>query len=191
MTDQLSLLGMELSPRRLEAQFLCIMPDALTGQGIYRLGGRLRSGNALTGRLIGLERLHVSLQSVMLSTPLQTLVQACGRVRFPAFDLCLNKIGSFTNSRQAKPFVLWVDEGRDELLALRMALHRELSRDVRPKPQLDNLATPHLTLLYDRRMVPEYPILPIRWRVRDFVLVRSFVGQGRYEILGRWPLEAE
>jgi len=31
-------------------------------------------------------------------------------------------------------------------------------------------------------------IRPIRWLVRDFLLVRSHVGQGRHDHLGRWPL---
>jgi len=49
-------------------------------------------------------------------------------------------------------------------------------------------STPHLTLLYDARRVDEQPIDPIRWTVREFVLVHSLLGQTRYIPLGKWPL---
>ena len=47
---------------------------------------------------------------------------------------------------------------------------------------------PHMTLLYDTRMVAERPIEPMRLTVRDFALVHSLVGQSRYIELARWPL---
>jgi 2'-5' RNA ligase len=50
--------------------------------------------------------------------------------------------------------------------------------------------TPHLTLLYGDRMVTERSIEPIRWTVRDFVLVQSLRGRGqaKHNLLARWPL---
>jgi len=45
--------------------------------------------------------------------------------------------------------------------------------------------TPHVTLLYDARDVEEYPIEPIGWTVKEFVLIRSSNG---HEHLVRWPL---
>ena len=45
--------------------------------------------------------------------------------------------------------------------------------------------TPHVTLLYDTRDVEEYPIEPIGWTVKEFVLIRSLNG---HEHLVRWPL---
>jgi 2'-5' RNA ligase len=45
--------------------------------------------------------------------------------------------------------------------------------------------TPHVTLLYDARDVDEYPIEPIGWTVKEFVLIRSLNG---HEHLVRWPL---
>ena len=47
---------------------------------------------------------------------------------------------------------------------------------------------PHLTLLYDDRCVAEQAIDIVSWTVREFVLVHSLHGQGRYVMLGRWPL---
>jgi 2'-5' RNA ligase len=49
--------------------------------------------------------------------------------------------------------------------------------------------TPHLTLAYGRPVVPLTPLTePISWTVEDFVLVRSFQGQSRYERLERYRL---
>jgi 2'-5' RNA ligase len=47
---------------------------------------------------------------------------------------------------------------------------------------------PHMTLLYDRRMVAEQAVDPVRLAVSDFTLVHSLVGQSRYIELARWPL---
>lgn len=50
--------------------------------------------------------------------------------------------------------------------------------------------TPHLTLLYDRKSVEAEAVTPVEWRVREFFLVRSKIGDVSrpYDILGRWPL---
>jgi 2'-5' RNA ligase len=48
--------------------------------------------------------------------------------------------------------------------------------------------TPHVTLLYDDRMVPEQAVEPISWRVREFVLTHSLLGKTQHVELGRWPL---
>jgi RNA 2',3'-cyclic 3'-phosphodiesterase len=50
------------------------------------------------------------------------------------------------------------------------------------KPQYE----PHVTLLYDDRCVAEQAVDTVRWTVREFVLVHSLHGQGRYVFLGRW-----
>jgi 2'-5' RNA ligase len=48
--------------------------------------------------------------------------------------------------------------------------------------------TPHVTLLYDGRRVEEQFIEPIRWTVRDFVLVHSLRGRTMHIPLERWHL---
>ncbi len=49
--------------------------------------------------------------------------------------------------------------------------------------------TPHMTLLYDRRLVDEHQIEALGWTVTDFVLVHSLVGRGKHIHLARWPLQ--
>ena len=47
---------------------------------------------------------------------------------------------------------------------------------------------PHMTLLYDRRVIAEQATAPVYLTVRDFALVHSLVRQGRHIELARWPL---
>jgi 2'-5' RNA ligase len=46
----------------------------------------------------------------------------------------------------------------------------------------------HLTVLYDENQVMRTPIRPIRWNATELLLMHSWVGQGRHEVLGTWPL---
>jgi len=48
--------------------------------------------------------------------------------------------------------------------------------------------TPHMTLLYADTGIERQAVEPVRWQAREFLLIHSFVGQGRQDILGRWPL---
>ena len=49
---------------------------------------------------------------------------------------------------------------------------------------------PHVTLLHGHAVdAIRESIVPIRWTVREFVLVRCFFGQARQEVVERWPLE--
>ncbi len=48
--------------------------------------------------------------------------------------------------------------------------------------------TPHVTLLYDDKLVAEQPIPPIGWTVTEFVLIHSLLGKTEHIPLGRWPL---
>jgi 2'-5' RNA ligase len=48
--------------------------------------------------------------------------------------------------------------------------------------------TPHVTLLYDRLIVPSQSIEPVSWRVTDFTLVRSLLGRTIHVPLERWAL---
>jgi RNA 2',3'-cyclic 3'-phosphodiesterase len=51
---------------------------------------------------------------------------------------------------------------------------------------------PHVTLLKGNAVdAIEESITSIHWHVHEFVLIRSFFGQSRHEVIGRWPLAIE
>jgi 2'-5' RNA ligase len=45
-----------------------------------------------------------------------------------------------------------------------------------------------VSLLWDKVEVPPEAFEPIGWTAREFVLLDSVLGEGRHEMLGRWPL---
>jgi 2'-5' RNA ligase len=48
---------------------------------------------------------------------------------------------------------------------------------------------PHVTLLRGNAIdTVEESMPPIRWSAHEFVLIRSFFGQSKHEVIGRWPL---
>ena|SRR5579871_5894898 len=48
--------------------------------------------------------------------------------------------------------------------------------------------TPCLALLDTDRVIESKPIEPVRWVAREFLLLHTFLGEARQEIVGRWPL---
>ena len=51
---------------------------------------------------------------------------------------------------------------------------------------------PHVALQFGPMIdAIEESITPIQWHAREFVLLRSFFGQSRHEVIGRWPLASE
>ena len=48
---------------------------------------------------------------------------------------------------------------------------------------------PHVSLLHGHAVdTIEESIAPVQWPVREFVLIRSFFGESRPQVIGRWPL---
>ena len=105
-------------------------------------------------------------------------------MRLPAFDLQLDRAGSFAGAR-----VWWlgtqaVPEGLQRLWdGLGQALAKAHVR-VKSAPAF----TPHLTLQRDvRRLTEPMPVEPLAWPVREFVLIDSQPGRP-YAVLRRWAL---
>ena len=179
-------LGSDIPTERL---FFAVMPDALTAERVAELADGLREEHGLAGHPLAPERLHVTLHHLgdyagLPPSLLPKVRQAAARVRMPEFEVCFDQVGSFAGSVK-NPFVLRSEYGAELL----NGLHEELARCLQGVGgKLDPRFTPHMTLLYDRRRLPIQPVQPLRWFVREFVLVRSFLGQGRYQIEGRWQL---
>ena len=96
------------------------------------------------------------------------------------FDRAVSFLG------RPRPLVLCSEDDIPELIALQRALGHAIQKQGlgRAKPQY----TPHVTMLYDERAVEAHAIEPVRWTVREFVLVHSLRGKSQYDVLGRWPL---
>lgn len=102
------------------------------------------------------------------------------------FEMVLDRVRTYPTGQQKLPFVAFSENGVPGAEFLRYGLMRELRRVGFPLPK--KLPAPHMTFCYDRRPIAEQAIEPIRWMVRDFVLVHSVYREGRHVQLGQWQL---
>jgi RNA 2',3'-cyclic 3'-phosphodiesterase len=145
----------------------------------------------LTGGPIARESLHVSLHAVgawhgLSPAAVRTAKDVGALLSKPPFEVVFDRAMSFAGNRA---FALRA-EAEATFTSFHCALGIEMKkagigRSVTPR------FTPHMTLLYGDRMVAERSIEPIRWVVRDFVLVQSLRGRGqnKHIHLARWPLQ--
>lgn len=99
---------------------------------------------------------------------------------FPGIDVVLDRALSFRGG-DSHPFVLVGGAGLEELRSFHRTLGAALGLST-------TRFTPHLTVLYDKKLIPEHPIMPVMWKACEFALVHSYVRLSRYAIIGRWPL---
>ena len=167
--------------------FFSLFPPPEDAVEIAGINGALLRGQGLTGKALLPHRLHVTCHDLGNFTELpQDLVDAAIRagdsLAFDAFDVMFDRALSYPS---AGTYVLSGTDGTRQLTAFR----EELGEAIRGQGlRVSRSFTPHMTLAYDRRVVAEHAIEPVRWRAREFVLIRSHVGQGIYDVLGRWTL---
>jgi 2'-5' RNA ligase len=173
-----------------ENLFYAIMPDVVVGRMIHRRAIASRRKYGFSGAAIPPERLHVSLHGLgyFESAPPPAIIEAActigASMTFPSFSVTFDNALSFQHPK-SRPYVLTGGAGLDPLRMFHAKLGDALT-GVRIK--ISRSFTPHLTLLYDAEQIPPHAISPVSWMVSELVLVRSFVGQSRYEIAGRWQL---
>ena len=114
---------------------------------------------------------------------------AASRIALAPFEMSLLSASSFAGRDGNHPCVLLGPGERQPV----HVLWRELSNQLMAAGlgrYLKRDFVPHVTLLYDKRVLTSQSVEPIQWIVRDFSLVRSLLGQGRHELLGTWQLRA-
>jgi RNA 2',3'-cyclic 3'-phosphodiesterase len=159
---------------------------------IYRLASIVKRARGFKGGLIGPERLQVSLVSFgwwddRAEKTITTVDRAAAELKVLPFEVTLDRTMSFSNRPDNHAFVLMGSGGVDRLRAFHALFGVTLTRS-ELLCRGHTISTPHVTLLYDKRVVDEQPIEPISWAVREFVLIRSLRGQTRHIDLARWQL---
>jgi RNA 2',3'-cyclic 3'-phosphodiesterase len=180
--------GVAGQPSSTDRLFFALRPDAAAIVRIEKLVSDLQGDFGLKGKPLGAARFHVTLHFVgdfpcFPREVADAAVRAAQSVAaMPPFQLGFDRVGSFTRKARNMPLVLLGEDGLERVRTLQQALVDALTG------HRDGHYTPHLTLLYDDRHVAARPIEPITWTARDFVLVRSLIGQSRHEVLARLPL---
>lgn len=184
---QLSLgFGNDIPTQRL---YFAVVPEPEVCERIGELAEALRSEHGLQAVLTGEEVPLIIVQHVgdfpgVDARTLKRICLAAAKVQRPAFEVCFDYVGSLPGDCRY-PFALQCGAGVDLLLDLQadlLKLMQPVLGRVRPGQ------APHIPLLVDSRQVAEQPVQSMRWLVREFVLLRQFLGQDREELEGIWSL---
>lgn len=175
--------------------FFALLPDDHARAAIAAVGERFRKSHRAIGSLVAADGLHLPLcpkgKSERLRQPLEdALLEAGGAVRLAGFTVSLDSVMRFSARDGQFPFVLCSDDQSTEsAMQLRKTLAVE---QLRVGLQVTGVSSylPHVVLLEGHSIEGiEESITPIQWKVREFVLIRSFFGQSRHQVIGRWPLD--
>jgi RNA 2',3'-cyclic 3'-phosphodiesterase len=195
MTDQLYFEGFEpaakpatgISAPKKHKFFFALRPNDAAAYAAASALQELRRGQRLTGSVVKRENLHVTLfpfwecdePPADLVEVASALVQA---ISAKPFEITFDMAMSF---RRKGGFILVLGSTRG--CAGLYDLQRRFVMRLSPRARVGSL-TPHMTLMYPAQFVEKQPIDPIRWRADEFVLIDSWHGLGRHDIVGRWPL---
>jgi 2'-5' RNA ligase len=131
--------------------------------------------------------MHISLGKFEVKERVENFVErvsrAIAKLRSAPFEVVFEQIGGFNSGH----VVLQGQDGLEALRAFREALRQALAWEKLEKG-MPQKYTPHMTVIYGQPGEEVAPIEPVRWTVREFVLVISHQGQGRHEVLARFPL---
>jgi 2'-5' RNA ligase len=172
--------------------FAVLTGGKVTGE-IVAAGLAQREQHHLTAPLRPTDTLHISVLGAGIADDLSKedldlLCEAGDAVSMPRFEVSFSEAMSFRRKAGPSPLVLPCDEGVEAMAGLAEALWTQMrERGFTLKSKLT--AVYHLTLAYDRVEVPRTPLdQPIRMPVREFALVRSRRGEGKYETIRKWAL---
>jgi rhamnosyltransferase subunit B len=171
--------------------FTALVPPLETAERLADVGKALARQLGLRGRPLEAERLHITMHDIAYFAPnepvprnlVDAAIAAGNSVVHPAFPICFDSVMSFPES---DAFVLRCDSAGDVAIArLRQLLSAAFKHVSLPKRAIP---TPHMTLLYDRRHLPQSEIDPLRWTAGRFVLILSHRGLHHHQRIREWPM---
>jgi 2'-5' RNA ligase len=189
---QLDLLGGGIASTELHRLFFALMPDEATSSRLASTAEALRSNHPeLRARWINPSRYHATLHflgnhAALRPSLVDGAMAAADKIHTTPFTWTLDSVASFRG--REPPCVLRTAEVPDQMQQLWHALRHTLTL-AGQGGHLERSFTPHVTLAYSNGpMLEPTATEPVTWRAEDFVLVHNVVGQGGYQILGRWPM---
>lgn len=174
--------------------FFAVLPDDEVRAEIAEIAERFRKSHRVNGTPVVIDNLHLGLCPMgkleRSTRPLEAaLLAAAATVQVNCFRITLDSAMRFTAKDGQFPFVLCADGGSMQAaLELRKAI-AAAQLEVGLRVTAVSSFMPHVTLQHAHLIDSiEESIPPIHWPVRDFVLIRTFFGHSRHEVVGRWPL---
>ena len=174
--------------------FFAVFPDDAARETIAHLADDIGRRHGLRGAPLKRERLHVTLHHLgdyagLPAALVEDAQRAATQIVAASFEVAFDRVKSFAGRAQKKPCVLIGKEGDTPLQRLRMQLGECLIQAGLGK-HVTREFTPHVTLRYERMLVPEQRVAPIAWTAREFALVHSLLGKTEHRILQRWTLSS-
>lgn len=172
--------------------FFALMPEEATRAVIRNTATFVqRQHPDLRARWVKPERFHATLNFLgdypaFPNDVVEKAIAAVEPLNAEPFVWTLDYVSSFHG--REPPCVLRSTHVPDSLPMLWRNVHEALTR-AGLRLRAERQFTPHVTLAYARRALPDaIPLAPIAWPVDRFVLIHNVVGKGSYRILGSWPL---
>ena len=167
--------------------FFAFQPEQASAETAISEAYRLKRENRLSGRPLNSENLHVTLfpfwkGNIVPSDLAEVASGYAQAIRGSAFEVVFDMAMSFRR-KQGYCLVLGSTRGAADIYALQRQFVGRFQGIIRA-----GSLTPHMTLLYTDKFVYKQPVEPVRWTAREFVLIQSFVGQGRHQVMAHWPL---
>jgi 2'-5' RNA ligase len=176
-----------LAVQQLDGLFFSIFPDQAAAVRIANTAEHFRRAYGLKGAPLLTDRFHVTVHGLgnydgLPRGVVAKAIAAGMAVKSMPFEVAFDRVTSFAGSNA---LVLCGGDGVDGLVMF----HQSLAIAMWNSGLCASLQfMPHITLLYDGRRIEEQFIEPIRWTVRDFVLVHSLRGRTMHIPLERWRL---
>lgn len=147
----------------------------------------LQERHGLIARPIPVDRLHVTLSFLgdyqgVPDELVAKLSRCAEQVRSAPFRVTFDRVRSFSPSRAC---AFLPGRGADHLATLHASLQAAFLNHGLSFSE-DAHYAPHLTLLYDPKLLSEQFVEPVSWVIEDFALVHSLVGRGTYQVLQRF-----
>ncbi len=171
--------------------FFAVLPDMDRAEEMREFAQQLCDMHELLGDLILPKKLNVTVHAFKEFARLEESLVEAGKMAgakvarlIKPFEVTFDRVKSFPTPGR-RPCVLVGDDGGNAPLR---ELHRQLMTVLgKVKKGVVPSYTPHLTLLYDEKMVEEEQLSPVTWMARELVLIHSM--NGIYDLRGRWPLQ--
>jgi RNA 2',3'-cyclic 3'-phosphodiesterase len=175
--------------------FFALKPDTKAQLEIALACERFRKSHRLIGTPIDSDDFHLTLVDMGRPERLQlslesALIAAAESISANGFEVSLDSAVRLSAAKDGNfPFVLCADDTSGAAaMKLRVAIAEAQRRFGLQVTGFSNYL-PHVTLLRGNAIdAVQESTPPIRWHAHEFLLIRSFFGQSRHEVIGRWPL---
>lgn len=173
--------------------FLALKPAPPDSRQMFCVGSALAARRIIAGRQVAAPRLHLTLLPVwrghgrMPSAPLAQICDAIDAVRFPRFEIVMDRVIAFGAATASRPVVMIEGDASAAPIALSLAL--QMAIEVRSLPAAGRAArVPHVTLLWGDGPARAIPVEPSIWRADRIQLVESWRGKATHVSLASWQL---